>query len=75
MRIVDAHHHIWRVDDLPWLYGPPVPRIFGEYGVLWLTLKADAYRWQFLSAPGRRRLDEGNATCHAKEGKGNGERK
>jgi len=50
-------------------------RIFGEYGVLWLTLKADAYRWQSLSAPGRRRLDEGSAACHAKEGKWNGERK
>jgi predicted TIM-barrel fold metal-dependent hydrolase len=29
--IVDAHHHVWRVADLPWLSGPPVPRIFGEY--------------------------------------------
>jgi predicted TIM-barrel fold metal-dependent hydrolase len=32
--IVDAHHHIWRRADLPWLDGPPVPRIFGEYGPL-----------------------------------------
>jgi predicted TIM-barrel fold metal-dependent hydrolase len=29
--IVDAHHHIWRRDDLPWLNGPMVPRIFGPY--------------------------------------------
>src|SRR5688572_12810668 len=29
--IVDAHHHIWRQDDLPWLKGPMVPRIFGPY--------------------------------------------
>jgi predicted TIM-barrel fold metal-dependent hydrolase len=29
--IVDAHHHIWRQADLPWLSGPPVPRIFGPY--------------------------------------------
>ncbi len=28
---VDAHHHIWRQDDLPWLKGPMVPRIFGPY--------------------------------------------
>lgn len=29
--IIDAHHHIWRRADLPWLDGPKVPRIFGEY--------------------------------------------
>jgi predicted TIM-barrel fold metal-dependent hydrolase len=29
--IVDAHHHIWRQADLPWLEGPMVPRIFGPY--------------------------------------------
>jgi len=29
--IVDAHHHIWRRADLPWLQGPMVPRIFGPY--------------------------------------------
>src|SRR5262245_42398578 len=29
--IVDAHHHIWRQADLPWLQGPMVPRIFGAY--------------------------------------------
>jgi predicted TIM-barrel fold metal-dependent hydrolase len=29
--LVDAHHHIWRKADLPWLNGPMVPRIFGPY--------------------------------------------
>ncbi len=29
--IVDAHHHIWRRADQPWMQGPPVPRIFGAY--------------------------------------------
>jgi predicted TIM-barrel fold metal-dependent hydrolase len=29
--IIDAHHHIWRQADLPWLSGPMVPRIFGPY--------------------------------------------
>lgn len=29
--IVDAHHHLWRASDLPWLSGPMVPRIFGPY--------------------------------------------
>lgn len=29
--IVDAHHHIWRQQDLPWLMGPMQPRIFGAY--------------------------------------------
>jgi predicted TIM-barrel fold metal-dependent hydrolase len=28
---VDAHHHIWRQADLPWLTGPMQPRIFGPY--------------------------------------------
>jgi predicted TIM-barrel fold metal-dependent hydrolase len=31
MEIVDAHHHIWRRADLPWLSGPMQPRIFGPY--------------------------------------------
>jgi predicted TIM-barrel fold metal-dependent hydrolase len=29
--IVDAHHHVWRQADQPWLNGPMVPRIFGSY--------------------------------------------
>lgn len=29
--IIDAHHHIWRQDDLPWLKGPMRPRIFRPY--------------------------------------------
>jgi predicted TIM-barrel fold metal-dependent hydrolase len=32
--IIDAHHHVWRLADLPWLAGPPVPRIFGDYAPL-----------------------------------------
>jgi predicted TIM-barrel fold metal-dependent hydrolase len=32
--MIDAHHHIWRRADLPWLNGPDQPRIFGEYGAL-----------------------------------------
>jgi predicted TIM-barrel fold metal-dependent hydrolase len=31
MGTVDAHHHVWRVKDMPWLSGPMVPRIFGPY--------------------------------------------
>ncbi len=30
-QIIDAHHHIWRQRDLPWLVGPMQPRIFGPY--------------------------------------------
>ena len=29
--IVDAHHHIWRLAQTPWLQGPMLPRIFGAY--------------------------------------------
>jgi predicted TIM-barrel fold metal-dependent hydrolase len=32
--IIDAHHHIWRVAKVPWLNGPQLPRIFGDYGEL-----------------------------------------
>lgn len=32
--IVDAHHHIWRQKDLPWLSGPMLPRIFGPYELI-----------------------------------------
>ena len=31
MPMIDAHHHIWRRADLPWLNGPMQPRIFGPY--------------------------------------------
>jgi len=31
VRIVDAHFHVWRQADLPWLAGPMQPRIFGAY--------------------------------------------
>jgi predicted TIM-barrel fold metal-dependent hydrolase len=31
VKIIDAHHHIWRQRDLPWLMGPMQPRIFGPY--------------------------------------------
>lgn len=34
MTIVDAHHHIWRQKDMPWLSGPIQPRIFGPYAPL-----------------------------------------
>jgi L-fuconolactonase len=30
-RAIDSHFHIWRQQDLPWLVGPMVPRIFGPY--------------------------------------------
>ncbi|MGH3425343.1 MAG: amidohydrolase family protein [Nocardioidaceae bacterium] len=29
--IVDAHHHVWRKQDMTWLSGPMLPRIFGPY--------------------------------------------
>lgn len=32
--VVDAHHHIWRQTDLPWLLGPTQPRIFGAYDAI-----------------------------------------
>ncbi|RMF40780.1 MAG: amidohydrolase [Alphaproteobacteria bacterium] len=32
--MIDAHHHIWRQADLPWLLGPEQPRIFGPYAAI-----------------------------------------
>ena len=29
--VIDAHHHVWRQRDMPWLVGPMLPRIFGPY--------------------------------------------
>jgi predicted TIM-barrel fold metal-dependent hydrolase len=34
VKIIDAHHHIWRQTDLPWLLGPTQPRIFGPYDAI-----------------------------------------
>jgi predicted TIM-barrel fold metal-dependent hydrolase len=41
--IIDAHHHIWRQVDLPWLQGPTVPRIFGPYDALKRDYSIDEY--------------------------------
>ncbi len=45
MKIIDAHHHIWRQADLPWLLGPSQPRIFGDYD----PIKRDYPIEEFLS--------------------------
>ncbi|WMS43060.1 amidohydrolase family protein [Acuticoccus sp. MNP-M23] len=42
--IVDAHHHIWRRADLPWLLGPTQPRIFGPYDAIKRDYLIDEYR-------------------------------
>jgi predicted TIM-barrel fold metal-dependent hydrolase len=41
---IDAHHHIWRLKDLPWLSGPQVPRIFGPYQPICRDYGIDEYR-------------------------------
>ena len=41
--IVDAHHHIWRQADLPWLLGPMQPRIFGPYEAIRRDYLMDEY--------------------------------
>ena len=43
--IIDAHHHIWRQADLPWLLGPMQPRIFGPYE----SIRRDYLIEEFLS--------------------------
>jgi predicted TIM-barrel fold metal-dependent hydrolase len=41
--LVDAHHHLWRKADLPWLNGEMVPRIFGPYESIRRDYLADEY--------------------------------
>ena len=41
--MIDAHHHIWRQADLPWLQGPEQPRIFGPYGSIKRDYLIDEY--------------------------------
>jgi len=41
--IVDSHHHVWRMADLPWLTGPMLPRIFGPYESIRRDYLADEY--------------------------------
>jgi predicted TIM-barrel fold metal-dependent hydrolase len=41
---IDAHHHIWRLNDLQWLSGPPVPRIFGPYQPICRDYSIEEYR-------------------------------
>jgi predicted TIM-barrel fold metal-dependent hydrolase len=41
--LIDAHHHIWRQADLPWLQGPAVPRIFGSYDGIKRDYPIDEY--------------------------------
>ena len=41
--MIDAHHHIWRQQDLPWLLGPEQPRIFGPYSAIKRDYLIDEY--------------------------------
>jgi predicted TIM-barrel fold metal-dependent hydrolase len=43
IELVDAHHHIWRMADLPWLTGEMVPRIFGPYEPIRRDYPAEEY--------------------------------
>jgi predicted TIM-barrel fold metal-dependent hydrolase len=41
--IIDAHHHIWRKDKTPWLEGPMVPKIFGDYDAIRRDYRIDEF--------------------------------
>ena len=43
LAIVDAHHHVWRQADLPWLLGSMQPRIFGPYEAIRRDYLVDEY--------------------------------
>lgn len=48
--IVDAHHHVWLLERTPWLAGPPVPRVFGDYAPLRRDYTVDDYAGDAASA-------------------------
>lgn len=48
--IVDAHFHVWRLADLPWLQGPPAPRIFGPHEPLRRDYPIEEYRADAVAA-------------------------
>jgi predicted TIM-barrel fold metal-dependent hydrolase len=48
--LVDAHHHLWRRRDLPWLNGPMVPRIFGPYDAIRRDYLAGEYAAEAAAA-------------------------
>lgn len=48
--IVDAHHHIWRQMDLPWLMGPMQPRIFGPYDAIRRDYRIEEFRQDIKDA-------------------------
>lgn len=50
MRTVDAHFHIWRQADLPWLVGPMQPRIFGPYESIRRDYPMSEYRAEASAA-------------------------
>ncbi len=48
--IVDSHHHIWNLADIPWLQGPMLPRIFGDYTEMRRDYTIDEFRADFVSS-------------------------
>ena len=57
---VDAHHHIWPAQDLPWLDGPMIPRIFGPYE----SLQGKAYTAEeYARRRDRRTASASRSTC------------
>lgn len=48
--MIDAHHHIWRQTDLPWLLGPEQPRIFGPYAPIKRDYLIDEFRADLAGA-------------------------
>jgi predicted TIM-barrel fold metal-dependent hydrolase len=47
---IDGHHHIWRLQDLAWLSGPQVPRIFGPYKPICRDYSIEEFRSDVASS-------------------------
>ncbi len=48
--VADAHHHVWRQADLPWLVGPMQPRIFSPYEPIRRDYLMEEYRSDIAGA-------------------------
>ena len=66
--IIDAHHHIWRQADLPWLMGPMQPRIFGPYEPLQRDYPIDEFLGDIAGHRTRHkaRVDRPRTACRSR---------
>ncbi len=68
--MIDAHFHIWRQADLPWLMGPMQPRIFGPYEPIRRDYPIEEYLADCAAGGSPRGLCAGELGAGARDGRG-----